>query len=963
MDNERLDALFEAAVMIPPAERARWLDGHCGGNPQLRRELERLLAADAIAEGVLEHAPELLADSMADAIEMPQRFGIWRVLGVLGAGGMGEVWLAERDDGQFQQRVAIKQVAWPTPGLLRRFREERQILARLEHPGIARLIDGGVDDSGCPWLAMEYVEGEPITQWVRGQRSSVRDTIELTLHICDAVQFAHRNLIVHSDIKPSNILVTDGTPKLLDFGIAKVLTQDDSERTRTMTQPLTPDYAAPELLAGGAVTTSVDVYALGVLLYKLLSGNKPYRLAALGGTSALAAADIKPPSAVIDHALPDANARRRIIRGDLDRIVLTAMAREPARRYASVEALAADLRRWLQGRAIAAHGHGRWYRLGKFVRRNRVAVAIGSAATLALMATSIFALWQAHQAHLQAAQARIQADNVEAVKNFMVGVFSEAGPGDRPGIGPSARQLLDSGARNMRHQFNDDPEIAAALSDALAKSYAGIGAFDKAREFGFRSIELNSSLHGAGSGQTALARVQYAEILRNGWWPEQAKQQARAVIASTHDRPGEASVRAHLVIAGADSEQGRFAGSAQAEAAHALQLAQALGPGGARWQAAAWNAVAEIALGRKDYAAAQHALRETAALYARSRGENAAETYQARTDLVFLLVHRGHLAEGLNLEAQMVAEQRANAADDPQYIDTLINYAYILSSAGRLKQSRETAAQALSLLAGASDMPPAQREDGFENLAIMARARGDLTGALRILDRADRLMPLLGDFARTARSLSQWKRAGVAAERGEPNAIAQLEALRAHVSKPGAPLDPSKQLEWPLAWLAGGRADLALQRYRELLAAPADPHAVVSHRAELLLGEGIALVQLGRFDEAKKVLDQVVALSTQKAEYLMQGVSAQLWLGWAQVGAGHARAGLHDIEQALAWRRDQLGDDSYFTGEALLAHAEALAQIDRREQAQRERAQAQALFAVQLSPNHVLSRRAQLPLP
>lgn len=477
MDNERLDALFEEALAIPAAERPSWLAANCRDSPELRHELERLLTADAIADGALERAPELLAAGIAEIVAMPQRFGIWRVTAALGAGGMGEVWLAERDDGQFEQRAAIKQVAWPTPGLLQRFREERQILARLEHPGIARLIDGGVDEAGCPWLAMEYVEGVPLAQWVRERALGVRETVELLLPICDAVQFAHRNLIVHSDIKPSNILVAGGTPKLLDFGIAKVLAQDGDtdERTRTMAQLLTPDYAAPELLAGGAITTSADVYALGVLLYELLGGNKPYRLTPRGGGArrGLDEISVKPPGAAVADALPDASARRRALRGDLDRIVLTAMEHEPAQRYASVETLASDLRNWLAGRPIAAPGHGRWYRAGKFVRRNRIAVTATVCAFAVLLGATLYSMREAHLARAQAARAN-------AVRDFVVGVFEQADPDARQGKPITAHELLDMGERQLENEPGSRP-FRTEMQGLVGHLYWLVGDYPKAQ--------------------------------------------------------------------------------------------------------------------------------------------------------------------------------------------------------------------------------------------------------------------------------------------------------------------------------------------------------------------------------------------------------------------------------------------------------------------------------------------------
>lgn len=455
MDNDRLDALFAEAAAIAPAQRAAWLDAHCADDPALRRELERLLAADAIADGVLERAPELLATTLADTDALPERFGIWRVTGRLGAGGMGEVWLAERDDGEFKQRAAIKQVAWPTPGLMQRFRTERQILAGLEHPGIARLIDGGVDAQGCPWLAMEYVEGVRITEWVQRRALGVRATVELVLRVCAAVQFAHARLVVHSDIKPSNILVgADGRPKLLDFGIARVLApaDGDAERTRTAAQLMTPDYAAPELLAGGAATTAVDVYALGVLLYELLAGSKPYRLAVLahGERHGIAGVTIRPPSAALLPDAPHRAARRRALRGDLDRIVHTALAPEPTRRYASVEALATDLGNWLAERPINARGPGRWYRARKFIGRHRA----GFAATVAVFAVLAGAtLYSRHQANV----AREQAARADAVRNFVVGVFEQTDPDSRAGKPITATELLDLGERQVSQQPASQP--------------------------------------------------------------------------------------------------------------------------------------------------------------------------------------------------------------------------------------------------------------------------------------------------------------------------------------------------------------------------------------------------------------------------------------------------------------------------------------------------------------------------
>ena len=466
MNGQRLDELFDAAGDIPPERRAAWLDAACGEDDALRRKLAALLAADARTHGVLEDRPELLANLMGGDEDMPLQLGCWRIRRRLGAGGMGEVWLAEREEDGFTQHAAIKKVAWPTPGLLQRFRRERQILAQLEHPGIARLIDGGTDSSGCPYLAMEYVQGKRIDDWVRSRTLGVRATVRLLLQVCEAVQFAHRNLVVHSDIKPSNILVTDeGTPRLLDFGIAQVLSGDDGQATRTATRLMTPDYAAPEWLAGGRVTTAVDVYALGVLAFELLSGARPYRLER-GGDAAHQLADMptQSPSALLARDAPDRRARRRALHGDLDRIVQTAMARDPARRYASVEALAQDLRNWLAGRAVAARGDHAGYRLRKFVARNRVAVAAAAVIAFTLMAATGYSVRQARIA-------RVQMHRAEAVRVFLANTFTQIDPSANHGRTVSMRELLERSERRLI-DANDVPlQVRVDLATLIGTFY------------------------------------------------------------------------------------------------------------------------------------------------------------------------------------------------------------------------------------------------------------------------------------------------------------------------------------------------------------------------------------------------------------------------------------------------------------------------------------------------------------
>ena len=333
----RVATVFDGAMELAPDERAAWLAEQCAGDTQLRSEVERLLAADAASDDFLDRPLPLqsvcdAAERSVDEADMAGTLlGSYRVLRLIGVGGMGEVWLAERADGEFEQQVAIKRLLYPTPELVRRFRHERRVLAGLKHPHIAQLHDGGVAPDGAPYFVMEYVEGEPITRWCDERGADLDTRLALFLQVCDAVQYAHRNLVVHRDLKPSNVLVdASGQVKLLDFGIAKVLeSTEEGEATQTLIQRLTPDYAAPEQIRGEAITTATDVYALGVLLFELVAGERPYRLGRQRGELERAIVATMPHLASAIAARSNGAPRQwaRRLRGDLDRIVSKAMAK------------------------------------------------------------------------------------------------------------------------------------------------------------------------------------------------------------------------------------------------------------------------------------------------------------------------------------------------------------------------------------------------------------------------------------------------------------------------------------------------------------------------------------------------------------------------------------------------------------------------------------------------------------
>ncbi|HEV7490778.1 MAG TPA: serine/threonine-protein kinase, partial [Rhodanobacteraceae bacterium] len=476
-DWTRVKALFAQALDLPEADRAQWIAAQCGDDADTLGELRSLLAAQSAQRGdFLSRGPGMFSPFFATASEAAQgpgagaRIGPYRLLREVGAGGMGRVFLAERADGQFTRNVALKLIRseFGSPELLRRFLRERDTLARLGHPNIATLLDGGVEDD-LPYFTMEFVEGEPIDRWCDERTLDVRARVALLIKICDAVQYAHRNLIVHRDIKPSNILVTaQGEPKLLDFGIAKPLAAADGagEHTGTGTNPMTREYAAPEQVLGEPVTIATDAYALGVLMYRLLSGRLPYRRAELGEISwskAIIEEAPEPIEQAIDRPRPagarvdgiaaeasrgvSKDALTRAVRGDLERIVQRALAKVPEARYSTVGAFADDLRAYLDGRALS--GGTRRYRMRKFVSRHWLPLAAGATALLAIVVGAAGIAWEARQRARSAEDALREAKTTASVKDFLIGLFDAVDPHEAKGRNITARELLERGKKDI----------------------------------------------------------------------------------------------------------------------------------------------------------------------------------------------------------------------------------------------------------------------------------------------------------------------------------------------------------------------------------------------------------------------------------------------------------------------------------------------------------------------------------
>ena len=421
---ERVKDLFAKAVILAPGERAAFLDGACEGEDDLRHEIASLLASHAEAGPFLSGGARIDLDAHDEAAAAGRRVGPYRLQGVIGEGGMGTVYRAVRDDDAFQKTVALKLVRAGGASVFveRRFRQERQILARLQHPHIATILDGGTTGEGQPYLVMEYVEGRPITVYCDEQGLGTRKRLEMFTTVCAAAHYAHQNLVVHRDLKPDNILVTaDGVVKLLDFGIAKLLGMDvelETAPTATLLPMMTPEYASPEQIRGGPVTTASDVYSLGVLLYELVSGRRPYAVRAESLEEivrSVCETDPQPPSSVAGTR-PAASE----LRGDVDTIVLKALRKEPERRYLSALELAEDVRRHLEGKPVRARPDTWRYRTSKFVGRHRTAVAATALMVVALLGGLAATARQARIAERERALAQKRFDDLRRVSNSLI---------------------------------------------------------------------------------------------------------------------------------------------------------------------------------------------------------------------------------------------------------------------------------------------------------------------------------------------------------------------------------------------------------------------------------------------------------------------------------------------------------------------------------------------------------------
>lgn len=742
MDPERwrrIEKLFRAAADRPAADRDAYLLQHCAGDEDLRREVISLLALDTSEDFIRKPIASAALSFSAKPKEnlTGERIGPYRIIRLIGRGGMGDVYEAERDDAQFQRQVAIKFIkhGTATEFVRDRFSRERRILAKLDHPHIARLFDGGATAEGSPYIVMEYVAGEPITTYCRNRQLSVAEKLRIFRQVCSAVQHAHQNLVIHRDLKPSNILITEnGAPKLLDFGIAKLLTAEgDAEDSRTQTgqRLMTPEYASPEQARGQAVATTTDVYSLGVVLYELLTERRPHEFKTCSPFEierAIWETNIEEPSqAVVRESQAHARLARRLS-GDLDNIVLMAMRKEPERRYQSVEQFSEDLRRHLAGLPVTARKDTFGYRMSKFARRNKTGVAVMA---LLLVLTVSMAV-QTFRIAKERDRANQEAATAQAVTGSLAAMFEFADPGKTRGNVITARELLDQGAEKLVRDLKDQPAVQAKLMDTVGRLYQSIGMYDRAQTLLEDGLKLRRQTLGQEHADVATSLHHLAGVLNlNGDYARseslyrEALAMRRKLMSAMHrdvaqsldelgsllvDRgnfnEAEILLREGLamrrkVFGEEDSEvaesltslgrlmsdSGKF-GEAEALYRRALEMRRRLFGPDHPIIALSLNNLAAMRQEQADYKGAASMFREALAIRRKLLGEEHPDVVVSMANLASALQDTGELDESEQLYRQVLAARRKTLGPDhPRLAVTLNNLATLLRDKGIYKEA------------------------------------------------------------------------------------------------------------------------------------------------------------------------------------------------------------------------------------------------------------------------------------
>ncbi|MCG3127767.1 MAG: Serine/threonine-protein kinase PknD [Phycisphaerae bacterium] len=772
MDSERwlrVKDLFHAALSCEPQSRGAYLLSACGDDMALRREVESLLGSHERASSFIEltaaeegNRGAAWEGRRASAALIGRRLGPYRLTDELGTGGMGVVYRAVRADEAYQQAVAVKIIreaggvhaAGLSEALRRRFRVERQLLADLDHPSIVRLLDGGTTDDGVTYLVMECIAGTPIDRYCESRDLSLRARVELFCKVCDAVHYAHQHLVVHRDLKPGNILVTDeGVPKLLDFGIAKLVEPSAvSEEATTSPLLMTPAYASPEQFQSRAVTTASDVYALCVVLYELLCGRRPYSLEGLAiheAARVICEETPVPPSAA-RAGEPGAPLRRTQLVGDLDAIVMKGLAKEPRRRYASAEQLADDLRRYLDGRPVLARPDTLLYRGAKFVRRHRLATAAVLLAMLGIAGGSAAALWQAQQARAarDAAEesrrlAEKKTETAERISTFLQDILGAATPGFARGRDTAVlSDLLEQTNRKIDTQLADQPEVAAAVHDVIGRTYQSLGKLDTAERHLRAALELRRQRLGDDHADTVTSVTHLTKLMFARGDLKGAEPLVRETLTRQKRLLGEEHVDVATTLNNLASllySDGQL-DEAAALFRDALAMRARLLGRRHRHVAQSLNNLATVLKAQRAYDAAEPMLREALTLNRELLGNDHPETAQSCNNLAALWWEMGRFDDAEPLYRETLAlRERLLGARHPDVAESLSNLGVMAHTRGRDAEAEPLLRRALEIRREALGASHALVAGTLGNLASVVQAQGRLDEAAELFEQALRV--------------------------------------------------------------------------------------------------------------------------------------------------------------------------------------------------------------------------------
>jgi serine/threonine-protein kinase len=942
----RISALLDEVLDQEGARRREHLRRACAGDPDLEREVLAYLDVGERAGDFLDGSPiDDLATATADpdapvppADEVPDApLGPYRLVRRIGRGGMGVVYLATRADGQFDKQVALKLVrrGLDTDEILERFRRERQILARLEHPHIARLLDGGIAPDGRPYLVMDYVQGEPITTFCNRQAAGIEERLRLFREVCETVQYAHRNLIIHRDLKPSNILVNDaGEVKLLDFGVAKLLADGEHEGSPTLTRaglrPMTPEYAAPEQLLDAPLTTAADVYSLGVVLHELLTGRRPERAGMDGGTTGSkgSGAGLPLPSRVVAREQTRAGRLRRALQGDLDTIVLKALQPDPARRYRTVEALVEDLDRHRDGLPIRARRDTWGYRAGKFLSRHAWGTAAAALVALSLAGGMAGTLWQARQARREAAKAR-------EVKEFTMRLFEVSDPHQGHPVDLSARDLLDRGARRIDEELRTQPEIQAEMMQMLVRIDMTLGNFESGTTLLERSLTLRRRLNGDDSLEVASALHDLGAMQSEKGDYKEAEATLRDALTRRERRLGPDDAGLAPILSNLGEVLAATGKYEEGERAYRRALAinrRALGEDDLE-VAMSLSDLGTLLYSHGRFGEAGDLLREALRIREARTPETDYDTNTVRHNLGGTLAAQGDFEAAVPLLRQVVKSRRASLGPrHPLLAVSLDVLANALREQGDYDEAAALFAEALDIRRDAQGPDGPDVAKTLNNIAFLDFRRGDLAASRRGYEHAiaawEKTFP--PDHPMTLVSRNGWGMViGEAGEEERAEGILR-DALAKRTARLGEAHLQTAQSQHALGLLLARRG--ALKEAEDLLRRAAgtrrsqlgEKHFSVAATEEALAG---VLRDAGRLEESLATYRE--ALSVDRAVFRQpaapQTADALVGMGRTLLLLGRPAEAEPLLREGLATRRARLVPGDRRTAEAMAALACSLA--------------------------------------